>query len=112
MRQSQYFLKISKTSPKDDVSVNARLLEQGNFVYKNSAGIYTYMPLGWRVIQKIARIIREEINAIGGQEMFMPALVERKYLDITGRFDVDVGFEAKGKKDKAAGFSLGWTHEE
>src|SRR5438045_8843033 len=93
MRQSRYFLKTSKTSPKDDVSVNARLLEQGGFIYKNSAGIYTYLPLGWRVIQKIAAIIREEMNAIGGQEMYMPALHDKHYLQATGRWDVDVVFK-------------------
>lgn len=112
MKQSQLFTKTSKTVSKEEVSVNAQLLERGGFVYKNSAGIYTYLPLGWRVIQKIANIIREEMNSIGGQEMFMPALVEKKYLDATRRWDVDVGFEAKGKKDKQTGFVLGWTHEE
>ena len=72
MRQSQLFTTTLKEAPKDEVSINAQLLERGGFVYKNSAGIYTQLPLGWRVIQKIARIIREEMNAIGGQELFMP----------------------------------------
>ena len=68
MKQSQYFLKTSKTKPAEDVSVNAILLEQGGFVYKNSAGIYTYLPLGWRVLQNIAKIIREEMNSIGDRK--------------------------------------------
>lgn len=112
MRQSQAFAKTTKTALKDDVSVNAKLLEQGGFVYKNSAGIYTYLPLGWRVIQKIAQIIREEMNAIGGQEMFMPALVDKKYLDATKRWDIDVGFKTADGPDKDPNFVLGWTHEE
>ena len=112
MRQSQIFSKTLREAPKDEVSINAKLLERGGFIYKNSAGIYSYLPLGWRVLSKIAGIIREEINAIGGQEIFMPALVEKKYLDATGRWDVEIGFEARGKKEKSARFVLGWTHEE
>jgi len=112
MRQSELFTKTLKEAPKDEVSVNAKFLIRGGFVYKNSAGIYSYLPIGWRVIQKIAGIIREEMNAIGGEEMFMPAMVEKKYLDASGRWDVEIGFEAKGKKEKAANFVLGWTHEE
>lgn len=112
MRQSQLFSKTLKDAPKDEISINAKLLERGGFIYKNSAGIYSYLPLGWRVFLRIADIIREEMNAIGGQEMFMPALVEKKYLDATGRFNVDIGFEVKGKKEKSANFMLGWTHEE
>lgn len=112
MKQSQLFGKTLRDAPKDEVSVNAKLLERGGFIYKNSAGIYSYLPLGWRVLSKVANIIREEINAIGGQEILMPALVEKKYLDTTGRWNVKIGFEVRGKKEKAAGFILGWTHEE
>jgi len=111
MRQSQLFGQTLRENPKDETSINAQLLERGGFVYKNSAGIYSYLPLGWRVLEKIANIIREEINAIGGQEMLMPALVEKKYLDATNRWDVPIGFEAKGKNEKTAGFVMGWTHE-
>lgn len=112
MRQSELFTKTLKEAPKDEVSVNAKLLTRGGFVYKNSAGVYTYLPLGWRVIQKIAEIIREEMNAIGGKELFMPAMVEKKYWDTSGRWDVEIGFEAKGKKEKDSNFVLGWSHEE
>jgi prolyl-tRNA synthetase len=112
MRQSHYFLKTSKTTSKDDVSVNARMLEQGSFIYKNSAGIYTYLPLGWRVLQKIAQIIREEMNAISGQEMFMPALHDKHYLQATGRWDVDVVFKVVEGDNKEPNFNISWTHEE
>lgn len=118
MRQSRLFTKAVKQDPKDETALNAKLLERGGFVYKNSAGIYTFLPLGWRVIQKIAGIIREEMNAVGGQELFMPALVEKKYLDASGRWDVEVGYklEETGRRKEEgkheASFVLGWTHEE
>jgi len=112
MRQSQLFGQTLRENPKDEISINAQLLERGGFVYKNSAGVYSYLPLGWKVFEKIANIIREEMNAINGQEMFMPALVEKKYLDATGRWNVPIGFEARGKNEKTAGFVMGWTHEE
>jgi len=81
-------------------------------VFKNSAGIYSFLPLGWRVMGKVMNIVREEINAIGGQELFMPALVEKKYMEPTARWDLDVGFFAKGKNDEEANFVMGWSHEE
>lgn len=112
MRQSELFTKTLRNAPKDEVAPNAKLLTRGGFVYKNSAGVYSFLPLGWRVIEKIAGIIREGMNAIGGQELFLPALVERRYLDATKRWDVEIGFEVRGKKEEKSGFSLGWTHEE
>ncbi len=112
MKLSQLFTKTVRENPKDETSVNAQLLERGGFIYKNSAGIYSYLPLGWRVMQKIADIIREEMNTIGGQEMLMQAMVEKKYLDTTRRWDVPVGFEIRGKNEEKANFVLGWTHEE
>jgi len=112
MRQSKLFTKVLRANPKDEVAESAKLLRRGGFIFKNSAGVYSYLPLGWRVIQKIADIIREEMNAIAGQELFMPALVEKKYLDATKRWDVEIGFEVKGKKEKQPSFVLGWTHEE
>src|SRR3989344_5045900 len=112
MRQSKLFTKVLKEKPRDEESLNPELLLRGGFAYKNSAGVFTYLPLGWRVIQKISNIIREEMNAIGGEELLMPALVEKKYLDVSGRWDVPVGFEAKVKNETKASFVLGWTHEE
>ncbi len=112
MRQSKLFGKTLREDPKDEVSSNAKLLERGGFIFKNSSGIYSYLPLGWRVLQKMAKIIREEMNAIGGQELFMPALVEKKYMEPTGRWDVEIGLEVRGKEEKDSSFVLGWTHEE
>lgn len=112
MKQSHLFTTTLKEAPKDEVSINAQLLERGGFIYKNSAGIYTQLPLGWRVIQKIARIIREEMNAIGGQEIFMPALHDKHYLQATGRWDVDVVFKVSEGAGKEPQFNISWTHEE
>src|SRR3989338_1868983 len=112
MKLSKLFTKTVREAPADEPSKNAQLLIRGGFVFKNSAGIYSFLPLGWRVLGKIANIIREEINAIGGQEIFMTALVEKKYMEPTGRWNLDVGFFAKGLNDKESNFVLGWSHEE
>lgn len=116
MKQSQLFTRVERSAPKDEVARNAELLTRGGFIYKNSAGVYSYLPLGWRVIQKIAGIIREEMNAIDGQEMLMAALHDKHYLKATGRWDVDVVFKVvSGGKDAGAkdpAFNISWTHEE
>src|SRR3990167_5979472 len=112
MRYSRLFAKPRKSAPADAESVNAKLLTQGGFIYKNSAGVYSYLPFGWRVMQKIAQIIREEMNAIGGQELLMPALHDKHYLKATGRWDVDVVFKVSEGKDKEPQFNISWTHEE
>ncbi|MEK7583258.1 MAG: aminoacyl--tRNA ligase-related protein [Patescibacteria group bacterium] len=107
MRLSKLFTRTTRENPADEVSVNAQLLERGGFVYKNSAGIYTYMPLGFRVLEKIKAIIREEMNAVGGTEMLMPALIDKKYYEAAGRADIKVGFKTGDDN-----FILGWSHEE
>lgn len=113
MKQSQLFGKTLKTAPKDEVSRNAELLIRGGFIDKLMAGAYSYLPLGYRVLNKIKNIIREEMNAIGGQELFMPALQPKALWEETGRW-TDPGkavmFQFKGHEDKEYG--LGWTHEE
>lgn len=112
MRQSKLFTGTEKSSPKDEVALNAKLLTRAGFIRKISAGVYAYLPLGWRVIEKINKIVREEMNKIGGQELFMPALVEKKYMEATKRWDIDVGFRVRGLGDEDDNFTLGWTHEE
>ena len=112
MKLTQLFTKTLKEAPSDETSKNAQLLIRGGFIFKNSAGVYSFLPLGWRVLTKIADIIREEINSIGGQELFMPALVEKKYMEPTNRWDLNVGFFAKPKDENEASFVLGWSHEE
>ena len=112
MRQSQLFGKTLREAPRDEISLNAKLLTRGGFIYKNSAGVYSFLPLGWRVIRKIADIIREEMNAIGGQEMFMAALHDKRYLTATGRWNVDVVFKVLAGGEKEPSFNISWTHEE
>jgi prolyl-tRNA synthetase len=112
MRQFELFTKTLKEVPKDETALNAKLLIRAGFIYKNSAGVYSFLPLGWRVLQKIADITRQEMNSIGGQEMLMPALHEKRYLKATGRWDVDVVYKVLTAREKEPNFNISWTHEE
>lgn len=112
MRQSFLFTKTSKDSPKDEVSANARLLLRGGFIAKEMAGVYAVLPLGLRVISKIENIIREEMNAIGGQEISLPSLQSRETWEPTDQWsdiNVDVWFKTKLKNETELG--LAFTHE-
>lgn len=110
MHQSELFSKTLKTFPKDEESINAKYLIRAGFIRKASAGIYSYLPLGWRVLLKINNIIREEMNAIGGQEILMPILVAKEYWEKTNRWNVDAMYKLKSIYNEEYG--LGWTHEE
>lgn len=113
MRQSQLFTKISKGFPKDEVSSNAKLLAQAGFVHKEMAGVYAFLPLGLRVLNKIIGIIREEMNALGGQEVFLTSLQDSEVWKKSGRWDdkvVDIWFKTKLKNNVELG--LANTHEE
>jgi len=113
MRQSQLFTKTRKEAPTDEVSKNAQLLIRGGFIHKEMAGVYTFLPLGLRVLNKINNIIREEMNAIGGIETVMPSLQDPELWKVTDRWNdevVDVWFKSKLKAGGDIGF--GWTHEE
>lgn len=112
MYQSQLFAKTMREAPSGEIAANAILLERGGFIFKNSAGVYTLLPFGLRIVERINAIVREEMNAIGGQELLMPALVERKYMEATGRWDVDIGFRTSTKGEGKAQFVLGWSHED
>ena len=87
MRYSNVFAKTNKEAPHDADSANARLLVQGGFVDQLMAGVYTFLPLGLRVLDRIKAIIREEMNAIGGQEILMPALQPKEPWQTTGRWN-------------------------
>lgn len=111
MKYSQIFSKTKRQAPKDEITKNAQLLIRAGFVNKLMAGVYTYLPLGLRVIRKIENIIREEMNAIGGQEIFMPALHPSENWKTTGAWDsVDVLFKIKSRTEKD--YALGQSHEE
>jgi prolyl-tRNA synthetase len=113
MRQTHLFTKTRREAPADEVSKNAQLLIRAGFVHKEMAGAYDYLPLGLRVIDKIRGIVREEMNAIGGQELSLTALQDPEIWKETDRWDdekVDVWFKTKLKNDTELG--LGCTHEE
>ena len=78
MLQSSLFTKTRKDAPKDEVSKNAQLLIRAGFIHKEMAGVYSYLPLGLKVLNKIIGIIRKEIDSIGGQEMELTALQNRE----------------------------------
>jgi prolyl-tRNA synthetase len=110
-KQSQLVSKTTKEKPKDEVSVNAELLLRAGFVDKLVAGVYSYLPLGLRVLDKIKNIIRSEMRVLGAQEILMPALTPRENWVKTGRWDgFDVLFKLKGEGDKD--YALAATHEE
>jgi len=113
MRQSHLFTKTRKEAPKDEVSKNAQLLIRGGYIHKEMAGVYSYLPLGLRVVERIKQIVREEMNAIGGQELIMSSLQRKELWESTGRWDdsvVDVWFKSSLKAGGEVGF--GWSHEE
>lgn len=113
MKRSELFTKTTKTVPADETSRNAKLLIQAGFVHKEMAGVYAYLPLGLRVLEKIKQIVREEMNGIGGQELLMTNLQPRSVWETTGRWNdslVDIWFKTELKNGDQIG--LAWSHEE
>lgn len=113
MRFTNLFTKTKKDAPKDEVSRNAQLLIRAGFIHKEMAGVYSYLPLGIRVLEKIKDIVRDEMNKIGGQEFIMTSLQPKEIWEVTDRWDdekVDVWFKSKLKNGTEVGF--GWSHEE
>ena len=114
MRLSQSFAKPLRQAPAGADAVNAALLIRGGFIDQLAAGIYSFLPLGWRVLRKVEQIIREEMDAIGGQEMEMPALHPPAPWEASGRWtdkevrSVMYQFEDQSGKP----YGLGFTHEE
>ncbi len=113
MRQSKLFTKTRKEVPADETAKNAQLLLRAGFIYKNMAGVYTFLPLGLRVIERINKIIREEMAAIGTVEIYMPSLQNPEIWKATDRWsdeNVNVWFKSELRAGGEIGF--GWTHEE
>lgn len=111
MRQSKYFLKTKKTVALDEPTVNGRLLEQAGFVDKLMAGVYSYLPIGLRVLRKISQIVREEMDAVGGQEVMMPMLHPKEIWETTGGWNnIDVLFKIKSRTERD--YALGQSEEE
>jgi prolyl-tRNA synthetase len=113
MRVSKLFTRTSKTSPSDEVARNAQLLIRAGFIHKEMAGVYAYLPLGLRVLENIKKIVREEMNVVGGQEVMMTTLQPRDIWEKTDRWDdnkVDNWFKTKLVNGTELG--VGLTHEE
>lgn len=111
MKYSKLFGKTRKGVASEAVSANHRLLLQAGFVDQLSAGVFTWLPLGLKVLRKIDAIIREEMDAIGGQEITMPALIAKSNWLSTNRWEgVDVLF--KTKSHTGSEYGLGFSHEE
>ncbi len=113
MKRTELFTKTSKTVPADETSLNAKLLIKAGYVHKEMAGVYAYLPLGLRTLEKIKTIIREEMNAIGGEELLMTNLQPKAVWQTTGRWDdklVDIWFKTKLQTGEDIG--LAWSHEE
>lgn len=113
MRLSKLFTSTSKNVPADETAKNAQLLIRAGFIHKEMAGVYSFLPLGLRVLNKIADVVREEMNAIGAQEILMPALQIKERYELTNRWDdkeVDNWFKTKLANGTELG--LGFSHEE
>ena len=113
MRQYQLFTKTRKAAPKDEVAKNAEILIRAGFIHKEMAGVYSYLPLGLRVFNNIVRVIREEMNEIGGQEIVLSALQAPAHWQSTDRWrdeQLDVWFKTALKSGGELG--LATTHEE
>ncbi|HEX7956314.1 MAG TPA: proline--tRNA ligase [Pyrinomonadaceae bacterium] len=112
MRWSQYFVPTLREDPADAEVVSHRLLLRAGFIRQLGAGIYSFLPLGWRVAQRAMKVVREEMDAVGGQEFFLPAIHPAELWKESGRWEVmgDTMFRLKDRK--GADMCLGMTHEE
>jgi len=109
-RASELFLPTLRDDPADAEAASHRLLVRGGFIRQVSAGIWTYLPLGWRVHRKVEQIIREEMDAIGGQEMLMPLLTPAELWQKSGRYVIPELFKLHDRAGRE--FVLPMTHEE
>ncbi|MEX0931307.1 MAG: aminoacyl--tRNA ligase-related protein [Candidatus Paceibacterota bacterium] len=113
MRQSKLFTKTQKEAPKDEVSKNAQLLIRAGYIHKEMAGVYALLPLGVRVMNNIANVVRNEMNGVGGVEVSLTALQDKSVWEKTDRWRdeaIDIWFKSKLKNGTEVG--LGFTHEE
>lgn len=113
MKVSQLFTRTQKQAPADEVAKNAQLLIRAGFVYKEMAGVYAYLPLGLKVLENIKQIVREEMEAIGSNELIMTSLQRKDIWEQTGRWSddvVDIWFKTQLQDGTELG--MGWSHEE
>jgi prolyl-tRNA synthetase len=112
MRQSKFFLKTLRQAPKEAETISHRLLVRGCFIDQLTSGVWNFLPLGWRVHQKIENIIREEMNKIGGQEVYLPVLQPKEIWQKTDRWEKMEPPLFKLKNRHGKEMALGPTHEE
>jgi prolyl-tRNA synthetase len=110
MRASQLFLPTLREPPADAEAVSHKLLVRGAFIRQVGAGLWTFLPLGWRVHEKVVGIVREEMNAIGGQEMLMPVVTPAELWQATGRYAIPELWKVADRNERP--FVLALTHEE
>ena len=109
-RQSTLFLPTLREDPADAEAVSHKLLVRAGLIRQLVTGLWTFLPAGWRVHEKIVQIIREEMNAIGGQEMFMPVLAPAELWQKTGRYPIPELLKVSDRGGRE--FVLSMTHEE
>jgi prolyl-tRNA synthetase len=109
-RASELFIPTLREDPVDADAASHRLLVRGGFIRQVSAGLWSFLPLGWRVHEKAVQIVREEIDAIGGQEMFMPVLAPAELWQATGRYPIPELWKTDDRLGRP--FVLSMTHEE
>ncbi|MGB9824770.1 MAG: proline--tRNA ligase [Candidatus Hydrothermia bacterium] len=112
MKWSNAFIPTSKENPKEAETISHRLLQRGGFITQHQSGVYTFLPLGWKVMLKIQQIIREEMNAIGAQELLMPALTSGEVWKASGRWESFGKDMFKFQDRKGKDIALAPTHEE
>jgi prolyl-tRNA synthetase len=110
MRASELFIPTLREDPGDAEAVSHRLLVRGGFIRQVSAGLWTFLPLGWRVHEKVVQIVREEMDAIGAQEMFMPVVTPAELWQQTGRYSIPELWKIEDRLGRP--FVLAMTHEE
>jgi len=112
MQQSKLFTKTKKKAPKDAESISHKYLAKGDFIEQSISGVYSYLPLGWKVFRNIETIIREEMKNLGAQEIYLPAMQNKKLWLETKRWNtIDPPlFKFKDRHDRE--IALGPTHEE
>lgn len=113
MRRSKLFIKTRRQAPADEESKNAQLLIRAGFIHKDSAGVYALLPMGLAVVENIKSIVRQEVNAAGGNELLMTSLQRKELWQHTDRWDdskVDIWFKSKLANGNDVG--LAWSHEE
>src|ERR1700759_1438347 len=97
-RASKLYLPTLRDAPADAEAVNHKLLVRGGFVRQLTAGVWTFLPLGWRVHRKVEQIIREEMDGIGGQELLMPVLTPAELWQLSGRYGIPELFKLQDRK--------------